>query len=393
MSRSTVDSGSAAQKTYYEICGSQALPLLQLRYSPHKECTQIIFYMIVNQKLDFELLERAVNMEIERNDSLRIRFEKQDKKLKQYFLPELKLENIPILDFTGKTKQEQDAVLSKDAHKPLKIMKGETYRIIFYQTFDGRTGIYLNISHIIADLSAAVVFFSDLLEVITALQNGATMPKPLSSFEECLKKDLLAFNDKEATEKHHQFFKELFTKDGPTFYAGVDGMRLLNKTRRKKKDPNLRYETRSMLMSDKSENYSIHLPAERAEPLTAESPLRTSAPGAAVSTRSPFAPLSPRIKRLWKQSRIRSRCSSKSCAIRIICSNSPKMGLKLGKTGRFSQEPTPCSFLVSHFPLRCPRTGSARLATTATAASQCRCILWWFPTLSRVVLISTSSIW
>ncbi|HMM31279.1 MAG TPA: condensation domain-containing protein [Clostridia bacterium] len=267
MSRSTVDSGSAAQRTYYDICGSQALPLLQLRFSLHKECTQIIFYMIVNQKLDFELLKQAVNIEIERNDCLRIRFEKQDKKLKQYFLPEFRLENIPVLDFAGKTKQEQDAVLKKDAHTPLKVLKGEMYRILLYRTFDGRTGVYLNISHVIADLYAAVVFFSDLLEVITALQNGTPMPKPLSSFEECLKKDLLAFNDKEAEERHHQFFQELFGKDGPSFYAGADGMRLLNKARRKKRDPSLRYQLLNTMINDKSENYGMHLSAERTEPI------------------------------------------------------------------------------------------------------------------------------
>lgn len=267
MSKRTAPGQSAAQRTYYEICGSQALPLLQLKFSLHKECTQIIFYMIVNRKLDFELLKRAVNVEIERNDCLRIRFEKRGKKVMQYFLPEFKLENIPVLDFTGKTKQEQDAALTKDARKPLKIMKGEMYRIILYRTYDGRTGIYLNISHVIADLYAAVVFFGDLIEVIAALQNGTPPPRPLSPFEECLKKDLLLFNDQEAKERHHLFFKELFTKDGPSFYAGADGMRLLNRARRKKKDPGLRYVILNTLINDKSENFSMHLPAERAEPI------------------------------------------------------------------------------------------------------------------------------
>ncbi|MEL7609315.1 MAG: condensation domain-containing protein [Bacillota bacterium] len=254
-------------RTYYDICGSQMLPLIQLKFSVHKECTQIIFYTIVNQKLDFELLKQAVNIEIERNDCLRIRFEKRDKKLKQYFLPEYRLENIPVLDFAGKTKQEQDAVLTKDARTPLKIMKGETYRIILYRTYDGRTGICLNVSHVVADLYAAIVFFSDLIEVIAALQNGSPMPRPLSSFEECLKKDLLLLNDKEAEQRHKEFFKELFTKDGLSFYAGADSMRLLNKTRRKKKDPTLRYEVLNTLINDRSENYSMHLPTERAEPI------------------------------------------------------------------------------------------------------------------------------
>ncbi len=266
MSQSAIGGGTT-ERTYYEICGPQQLPLVQLKYSLHKECTQIIFYMIVNQKLDFELLKQAVNIEIERNDCLRIRFEKRDKKIMQYFLPAFKLETIPVFDFTGKTKQEQDAVLSKDAHTPRKTMKGELYRVILYRTWDGRTGIYLNISHVIADLYTIVLFFSDLLEVVAALQNGTPMPRPLCSFEECLKKDLLVFHDKDATEKHHQYFKQLFAKDGPSFYAGVDGMRQLNKARRKKRDPNLRYQTLNMFLNDKSENYTIHLPAQRAEPI------------------------------------------------------------------------------------------------------------------------------
>lgn len=267
MPKATIVGDNAAQRTYYEICGAQALPLIQLKYSLHKECTQIIFYMILNQKPDFELLKQAVNVEIERNDCLRIRFEKRDKKVMQYFMPEFRLENIPVLDFIGKTKQEQDAALKKDAHTPLKTMKGEMYRVILYRTYDGRTGIYLNISHVIADLYAAVLFFLDLIEVIAALQHGTPMPKPLSSFEECLKKDILAFHDKNAAEKHRQFFKELFVKDGPSFCAGADGMRLINKMRRKKRDPNLRYLTLNPLFNDRSENYSMHLSAQRAEPI------------------------------------------------------------------------------------------------------------------------------
>ncbi len=264
---SAISDDKVASRTYYEISGTQSLPLMQLQYSLHKECTQIIFYTILNRKFDFELLKRAVNIEIERNDCLRIRFKRRAGKLMQYFLPELKLENIPVLDFTGKTKEEQDATLTKDARKPLKVMKGEMYRVILYNTHDGRTGIYLNISHVIADLYAAVLFFIDLIEVIAALQNGTSMPKPLSSFEECLKKDLLLFHDKEANQKHHQFFKELFLKDGPSFYAGADGMRLLNKERRRKRNENLRCLTINPLLNDRSENYNMHLSAQRAEPI------------------------------------------------------------------------------------------------------------------------------
>ncbi|HOP10917.1 MAG TPA: condensation domain-containing protein [Oscillospiraceae bacterium] len=256
-------------RTYYDIFGSQQLPLVQLQYSLHKECNQIVFYMIVNQQFDFELLKQAVNTEIARNDCLRIRFEKHEGSLKQYFMPEYRLDKIPILDFTGKTKQEQEAVLMKDAHTPLKTKKGEVYRFIFYRTYDGHTGIYLNISHVLADLYAVVLLFADLLEVIAALQNKTPMPRPLAAFEECLKKDLQLFNDKEELEKHRQFYKHYYAKDGPSFYAGADNMRCLNKMRRKKRDPNLRYMSLNTFIYDKSENYGIHLSAERAAPILA----------------------------------------------------------------------------------------------------------------------------
>lgn len=267
MSKRTALGESAAQRTYYGISGSQMLPLLQLQYSVHKENTQIIFYMIMNQKIEFELLRQAVNIEIERNDCLRLQLVKSAGKWKQYFLQEYSVENIPVLDFTGKTKREQDAALTKDARRPLNNNRGEMYRIIFYRTYDGRTGIYLNISHLVADLYAVVLIFSDLLEVLAALQNGTPLPKPLSSFEECLKKDLLVFNDEEKTERDKQFYKELFVKDGPSFYAGADGMRLLSKTRRKKKDPALRYFSNFPFFRDRSENLCMHLSAERAAPI------------------------------------------------------------------------------------------------------------------------------
>jgi len=262
-------SKNTADRTYYEIHGSQMLPLLELKFSLHKEITQIIFYMILNRVIDFDLLKRAIDSEIARNDCLRIRFQKHEGSLKQYFLTEYHLDNIRVLDFSGKTKQEQDAMLIKDAQTPLKTKKNEMYRFILYRTYDGRTGVYLNISHVIVDLYAVVLLFADLLEIITALQNGTPMPKPLASFEECLKKDLLVFDDKDEMAKHRAFFEDYYKKDGPSYYAGADGMRLLNQIRRKKKDPTIRYQAVNTMLIDKSRKYTMHLGKERADPILA----------------------------------------------------------------------------------------------------------------------------
>ena len=43
--------------------------------------------------------------------------------------------------------------------------KGEDFRIIFFNSFDGRYGIYINVTHLCMDAAAVFVFFSDLLAV------------------------------------------------------------------------------------------------------------------------------------------------------------------------------------------------------------------------------------
>lgn len=99
-------SQAADNRKYYDYNGSQKSTLIQMKYSFHKEIAQIAFYILVNQKLDFELLKKAANIEIERNDSMRLRHTTVDEKPVQYFIPEYKLTDVIQADFTGKTKQQ-----------------------------------------------------------------------------------------------------------------------------------------------------------------------------------------------------------------------------------------------------------------------------------------------
>ena len=117
-------------KPLYDLIPSQQTMYIMLKYSLHKEVTQIPASIGINTKIDFDLLKKAFNIEIERNDALRLRFTKVDGKIKQYFIDPYTVEEIPVKEF--KSKEEQDRFFLKDAKTPIRIFKDETYRLIFY---------------------------------------------------------------------------------------------------------------------------------------------------------------------------------------------------------------------------------------------------------------------
>lgn len=256
-------SKKAIPAVHYPLIASQQTMYYMIKFSLHKSVMQIPTSVAVNQKLDMELLKKAVNIEIERNDCMRLRFFKLDKEIRQHFLPKVVLDDIPVKHF--ETKEEMQACLEADAQKPVKWLKDEIFRIILFTTPEGHTGIYLNASHIIMDALACGVFYADLLAVYNALSKGEEMPEPLYPYEDAIKADLAYLEDKARYEKDYKFYMDYWTQNGEPFYAGVHGPAFLEKMRKKTKNPNLRVPAAYDMIHDKCEIARYHVCAEQAQ--------------------------------------------------------------------------------------------------------------------------------
>ena len=232
----------------YDLTGSQSTMYTMLRYSIHKNVNQIPTSIVCSFPLDFDLLKRALNEEFRRNDCLRIRLYKDGDTVKQYFLPEYRKDDVPVLTFS--TREEQEATLDKLSQQSLRVFKGEMFRIAFYNTYDGRKGIFFNTTHIINDAAGVAFFYLDLLQVYKAMAEGSEMPKPPYSYEEQVQKELKNLADKEKMAKAAEFYKNFFLKDGEPFYAGVHGHDMLDKAR--EKDPTVRVPAAYDAFNDKS---------------------------------------------------------------------------------------------------------------------------------------------
>lgn len=243
---------NSVNKPVYPLIPPQEMIQFMLKYSFfHKQVTQIPDSIIVSQKIDFDVMTEAFNMEIERNDCLRLVFFKQNGKIMQYFRDPYRIGSVPVYNF--KSDEEREKVLTADAQKPIKMLKGEIFRLKYFTTYDGRYGVYINIHHLVMDNAAVFAFFNDLFAVYDHLKNGKPMPKPLGSYEDRIKRELAYVEDKSNLEKEKAAYTEYITRNGEPLYLGVEGPKLLEAERKKKKDPSINAPSLFDPIHDKAE--------------------------------------------------------------------------------------------------------------------------------------------
>lgn len=205
----------------YKLIHPQEMVQFMWRYSIHKQSTQIPVSMAFNEEIDFNILARAVNIEIERNDCMRLRIFHNGVNIKQFFLDEFKLEKILYKEFSSK--EEQSEYFDSDAAKKLNVFAGETFRIVFFRTCDNKCGVYLLVSHMIMDFAASFIFFKDLMAVYDSLKNGTDMPKPLSKYEDIIKNEQDNAELEKRIEKQYNLLKEKVIPYRRPVYNGING--------------------------------------------------------------------------------------------------------------------------------------------------------------------------
>ena len=248
--------------TLYSLIPVQDMDMLQFRFSLHKAVLHVPSCMIVDHTINWDLMEKAVNIEIERNDCLRLHFVKTKEGIKQYYLPKCSVSDIPVDDYRGMSEEDAKALLHKRGSKPvLDYLHGEVFRIRFFRSHDGRYGVYLCACHLNMDLAAEFLFYKDLFAVYDALENGKELPKPLDKSEDLTIRDLEKRANVQKYEKDKKFFEEFFNSAPKVTYAGIDGPRHLE-AYRKKKGPSKNLVGLPIILFDKTKTLTNVIDAD-----------------------------------------------------------------------------------------------------------------------------------
>lgn len=245
----------------YNLTNSQNGMYLMFKFGLHKQMVQIPTSVSVDYELDFGLLQKAFDIEVQRNDSLRNRFIKKKGKIKQYFTDEFHY-TVPVKEFSSL--QEQEDFFNEESQKPVYFLKDMPFRIYFFKTAGGDSGVYSVFSHLVMDALGIVGFYLDVFRVYKALLKGEELPPGLDSFEEQVQYDLRITSDEEKMKKHEAFYREYFLENGEPYYAGVHGHEYLDAYRVKKKNPDIRVPMAYNPLQDKCHMIVKHIGPEEA---------------------------------------------------------------------------------------------------------------------------------
>lgn len=244
----------------YKLIHSQELIQYMWKYSVHMQSTQVPMAIAFAEELDFKLMARAVNVEIERNDCMRLRLFRDGIKVKQYFLDEYKLDKILIKEFSSK--QEQEEYFDSVASTKLNVFGGECYRIIFFRTFDNRCGIFIVASHMVMDFAGAFMFFKDIMAVYDSLKNGTPMPRALTRYEDIVKNEQDNPELEAKIERDAKELDEWGAKDRRPFFNAINGTKVLDIQSKLLFNKNLNMPHIYIPVMDKTDLIKCHLSEE-----------------------------------------------------------------------------------------------------------------------------------
>lgn len=225
-------------RTYFPITPSQRSMYLARQFSFHKQVMNVPTSVFVDHLLDMALLRQAVEDAIQRWDAFGVRLTRQDKEVRQYFTDRRVL-SLEIIDFSQKSPAAMEAFFVKMSAKPMKLYDSPLARIYLVKAPDGGSGIYSCISHLIMDSWAISMFYKDILEIYFARRNNAAMPKPVRSYESCLQKEI-AYAASDRHTQDHEFWRQETEEQSEPIYTSVNGSVMLEKVRKRKKNPNFR---------------------------------------------------------------------------------------------------------------------------------------------------------
>ena len=135
------------EKIFYTLSNPQKSIYLTEQYYTNSNINNICGTAIISCKINFNILEKAINIVIKNNDSFRIKFKKKNNSLEQYltdysFTP-IELVNLNSVD---NVKKLEDTLL----HKVFNLEKN-TYEFKMFKFPDLTGGFLLNIHHIVSD--------------------------------------------------------------------------------------------------------------------------------------------------------------------------------------------------------------------------------------------------
>ena len=180
---------------------------------PNTSMHNIVSKIHIGSNLDIHLLERAINLIIKKNDSLRLKFCEEEGKLYQY-VEEYKFISIPLLDFTiynDNAEKKLEEFCMNEAMKTLYRQNELLFKFFIYKINDEKMGICFFIHHLILDGMSCNILLKQLSNIYQQLCNNEIIDSNIENSYMDFISDEKEYLNSEEFKKNKQFWNEKFS--------------------------------------------------------------------------------------------------------------------------------------------------------------------------------------
>lgn len=191
--------------------------------------------------LDFGLLKKCIQLELERCGCMRVRFTKPDKtgEVKQYIVKK-DTRDIPLKDLSGMSMADADHLMQQWAYETFDGDNIPLCNVSMMKLPEGFNGFFIHMDHRLIDSCGLVVMINDLMQLYTHYRFGSGYPADLADFEKVLDKDLKKANNEKRFAKDKKFWDDRLDALGEPLYSDIQGPAVLAEARKRHDDKNLR---------------------------------------------------------------------------------------------------------------------------------------------------------
>ena len=167
------------QNKMYELTAPQKSIWLTEQYFENTSINNICGSVLIKQDVDLNILNKAINVFVENNDSFKLRFHQNGANLLQYFTndEEINFERLYI-----KEENEIEIFAKKIVAIKFNLFDSRVFDFKLFKLSSGFGGFIVNVHHIISDAATLSFVGTEIVEIYSKLLKNEIIPKKNYSY-------------------------------------------------------------------------------------------------------------------------------------------------------------------------------------------------------------------
>ena len=166
-------------------------------------------YLCIEEKVDFKLLNKALNLYVKNTDSARFHFVAKNDDVFQY-VSDYKEADIDIVDV--KNKKEADSLGVSLLNQPFEVFDSNLYRFTIIRFPNGKGGFSAIFHHLISDAWSMGLFISRVMEIYSSLLKNTYESKEFPKYSEYVLESS-KYQESKKFSKDKEYWEGAFSKE------------------------------------------------------------------------------------------------------------------------------------------------------------------------------------